>query len=48
MKIPLRLLIVEDSEEDAFFLLRTLKQADYDITYERVQTADAQLLPLLK
>jgi len=37
-KIPLRVLIAEDSEDDAFFLARTLKQEGYQITFERIET----------
>lgn len=33
----LRLLLIEDSEEDALILLRELKKADYDITCRRVE-----------
>ena len=38
-KIPLRVLIVEDSEDDAFFLARTLTQSGFDIDFTRVETA---------
>jgi len=41
MRKPLSILIVEDSELDAELLLRTLRAADYDVTYEIVQTEDA-------
>ena len=37
----LRALIVEDCESDAALLLAELEQAGYEITYERVQTAEA-------
>jgi signal transduction histidine kinase len=37
---PLRVLIVEDDERDAALMLRELKRADYDVTYERVDTAE--------
>lgn len=39
MKTPLRVLIVEDSENDAELILRQLKKADYLVQYERVETA---------
>ncbi|MCE5313496.1 MAG: PAS domain S-box protein [Armatimonadota bacterium] len=39
MNTSLRLLIVEDSEDDAFLLIRHLKQGGYDLTYRRVETA---------
>jgi DNA-binding NtrC family response regulator len=36
----LSILIIDDSELDAILLLRTLRAADYDVTYEIVQTED--------
>src|SRR3569623_2419962 len=36
---PLRVLIIDDSENDAQLLLRELRRGDYDPSYERVQTA---------
>lgn len=41
MGIPLRILITEDSEDDALLLVRTLRRNGYDPVYERVDTADA-------
>jgi PAS domain S-box-containing protein len=41
MNNRLRVLLVEDSEDDAALLLRQLKRGGYDVTYERVYTADA-------
>jgi two-component system cell cycle sensor histidine kinase/response regulator CckA len=41
MSIPLRVLLVEDSEVDAALLLRALQRGGYDPTFERVDTADA-------
>ncbi|NQT25970.1 response regulator [candidate division KSB1 bacterium] len=38
MKKLLRLLLVEDSEDDAFLLLHELKKSDYKIEHERVET----------
>jgi two-component system cell cycle sensor histidine kinase/response regulator CckA len=38
---PLRALIVEDCEPDAELLLHELRQGGYDVTAERVQTAEA-------
>jgi len=35
----LRVLIVEDSEDDSVLLVRALERAGYHVTYERVQTA---------
>jgi two-component system, NarL family, sensor histidine kinase UhpB len=39
MNQPLRLLLVEDSEDDAILMLRALRRAGYDPIIERVQTA---------
>jgi len=36
----LRLLLIEDSENDAQLLVRELKRAGYDVRYERVDTAE--------
>jgi diguanylate cyclase (GGDEF)-like protein/PAS domain S-box-containing protein len=41
MTTPLRLLLVEDSEDDALLLIRHLKQAGYDLTFERVESAES-------
>ena len=41
MGIPLRALIVEDSEDDALLLVRELQRGGYDVTFERVETAGA-------
>jgi len=40
MKKPLRVLIVEDSEDDALLILRELRRGGYDPTYERVETPE--------
>lgn len=45
MTPSLRVLIIEDSEDDCFFLVRALKK-EYDITYERVD-AEAPLRGIL-
>ncbi len=37
----LHALLVEDSENDALLVVRTLRQGGYDLTYERVQTPEA-------
>ncbi|MEW5957487.1 MAG: PAS domain S-box protein [Chloroflexota bacterium] len=39
MSQPLRILIVEDSEDDTLLLLRELRRGGYDPIYERVETA---------
>jgi PAS domain S-box-containing protein len=46
MSKPLRLLIVEDSDDDAALTIRQLKRADYEVTFERVETAGAMLTAL--
>ncbi len=38
MKIPLHVLIVEDSEDDLLLLVRELRRGDYDVEYTRVET----------
>ena len=40
---PLRLLIVEDSPDDALFVLRELKRGGYRVSHERVETAGDML-----
>jgi len=41
MGIPLRVLIVEDLQDDAVLLVRELQRGGYDVAYERVDTAVA-------
>jgi len=41
MSIRLRVLIVEDSENDALLVVRHLRKGGYEPEYERVETADA-------
>jgi len=43
MKIPLRALIVEDSEFDAAMLVNVLRQGGYDPQFRRVETREAML-----
>jgi response regulator RpfG family c-di-GMP phosphodiesterase len=40
-KSQLRILLVEDSDNDAQLLLREIRRAGYEIEYKRVETADA-------
>jgi CheY-like chemotaxis protein len=40
MKSLLRALIVEDSENDTYLLLRDLERSDYEIAHLRVETAE--------
>ena len=44
----LRVLIIEDTEDDALLMIRALKQGGYDPTWERVQTATATRAALKK
>ena len=44
---PLKLLLVEDSEDDALLLLRTLKRSGYEPSAHRVQNADELAIALL-
>ena len=46
MRVPLRVLIAEDSEDDARLLLRELQQAGYQPTHERVDTPAAMTTAL--
>ena len=39
MSTPLRVLVVEDSEDDALLLARELQRGGYDVTFERVDTS---------
>ncbi|TSA45491.1 MAG: hybrid sensor histidine kinase/response regulator [Deltaproteobacteria bacterium] len=41
MGIPIRTLIIEDSEDDAWLVVRLLQKEGYDPAYERVETRDA-------
>jgi PAS domain S-box-containing protein len=43
MKSPLRLLIIEDSEDDEQLLLQQLHRSGYAVEHERVETAPAML-----
>ena len=44
----LRVLIVEDSEDDALLLIRELKKGGYNPVYERVETSAAMKKALKK
>src|ERR687897_721219 len=41
MGLPLRVLLVEDSEDDVLLLVRMLRRGGYDLTWERVETPAA-------
>ena len=41
----LRILLVEDSDNDAQLLLREVRRAGYQIEYTRVETAEALIIP---
>ena len=45
---PLRVLMVEDSEDDVLLMIRALKKGGYDPVYERVETAMAMREALQK
>ena len=38
---PLRILIIEDSEEDTQVFVRELRQGGYEVEFEHVETAQA-------
>ena len=40
METPLRVLMIEDSEDDAALLLRELRRGGYDVVSERVDLPD--------
>jgi len=48
MGTPLRVLIVEDSEDDALLLVRALRNGDYAPEFERVETATAMKAALAR
>ena len=41
MSVPLRVLLIDDSEDDATLVLRELRHGGYEPTWERVDTAPA-------
>lgn len=46
MKKPLRLLLIEDSEDDAELLIAELRLGDYETSYERVDTSEGMTAAL--
>lgn len=46
MGTPLRVLIIEDSEDDTLLIMHELKRGGYDPKYERVETAGAMIASL--
>ena len=48
MKTPLRILHVEDSESDAQLVARHLRKAEFEISIERVETADQMRIALAR
>src|SRR4051812_26412266 len=46
--VPLALLIVEDSADDAELVARELRRSHYAVTYERVDTAEAMRTALAR
>ena len=47
MKIPLRVLIIEDSEFDGQMMVNLLRKGGYDVSFERVETAEAMRTALV-
>src|SRR6185503_19510174 len=45
---PLRVLIIEDSEEDAQLILRELRRGGYEVEFERVETEVAMRAMLIE
>jgi two-component system, cell cycle sensor histidine kinase and response regulator CckA len=43
MGTPLRILLVEDSEDDATLVLREVRRGGFDVTYERVDSREAMI-----
>lgn len=48
MSTPLRVLVVEDSEDDLHLILRQLQRGGYEPTYQRVETGDELRAALLE
>jgi len=48
MTVPLHVLMIEDSEDDAALLVRELRRGSYDVTHERVDTPAAMSSALNK
>ena len=48
MRKPLRVLVVEDSEDDTFFLIRELKKNGFEPEYERVESSRGMSAALKK
>lgn len=46
MSKPLRVLLVEDSEDDAELIINQLERSGYDLTYQRVENPDAMTIAL--
>ena len=44
--IPLRVLLAEDSEDDEALVMRALRAGGYDVSYQRVETAEAMAAAL--
>ena len=46
MEEPLKLLLIEDSDDDVQLVLRTLRRAGFQTSFDRVQTADEMRVAL--
>ena len=47
MSNRLRVLIVEDSQDDALLIVRELRRSGWDLTFERVETAATMAAAIL-
>jgi len=48
MGTPLRILLIEDSEDDARLVLREIQRGGYEVEFERIETADAMWAALAR
>jgi response regulator RpfG family c-di-GMP phosphodiesterase len=48
VKIPIKILFVEDSDDDAHLILRELQRGGYAVEFERVETAEAMQAALAR
>ncbi|MHB9134573.1 MAG: sensor histidine kinase [Armatimonadota bacterium] len=48
MALPLRVLLIEDNVDDALLLVEELRRGGYDVTFERIETADEMRAVLIR
>jgi response regulator RpfG family c-di-GMP phosphodiesterase/putative methionine-R-sulfoxide reductase with GAF domain len=48
VKIPIKILFVEDSDDDAHLILRELQRGGYEVEFERVETAETMQAALAR